>query len=150
MRNVDIVKSWSNNRGFTLLEIMFTLFILSAIVFLFPLFIELMRSQEQTNLLNSKEVEIFFMQLSKEIHSATCIQVHSNTLYITHKDGKTATYARYGTNVRRQVNGTGQERALQNIKTIAFKANESIVTVQIEGESGNKFERKLTLLGENQ
>lgn len=148
MKNVGIAKSLNNNRGFTLLEVMFTLFVLSVIVFLLPLLIKQVMYHDLVERLNEKEVEIFFMQLSKEIHSALAIQVHDDTLYITHKDGRVASYGRYGANVRRQVNGSGQERALQNIETISFTWIDSVVTISIEGKNELHFERKFALMGE--
>lgn len=135
-----------NNRGFTLLETIFSLFLLSIIVLFFPLIVQFFKTDVSTGF--EKEAELFFMQIGREIHSADEIKVIDNKLYLHFLYNDTAKYERFQNLLRRQLKDTGHEIVLQNIKTVSFKMNGKIVTIEIEGLNGKTFKRKFAPIGE--
>lgn len=69
--------------------------------------------------LKSMEWEVFYLQLKKEAKLAQNIDITNNKLLL-YVDGNVVTYEQFGTNIRRRVNSTGHEVALQQVKEVQF------------------------------
>lgn len=136
------------NQGFTLYETIFSLFIISIVVLLFPFVLAYIKPVEQ-NKLQAKEVELFFMQTSREIHNAVNIYLQNHHLVVVLSNGDRASYEHYNNIIRRRVNNRGHEVLLQNIESVRYEIHEKLVTIHIEGKRGEQYERTFTLMGEN-
>lgn len=137
-----------NNRGFTLYETIFSLFILSIIIFIIPFILNFFTSP-QTEKLHKKEVELFFINISREIHNAKNMYVNDGELIIVLQNNDKASYEQYQNMIRRRVNKQGHEVLLQNIESVHFEIDEHLVTVSIHGKHNETYERNIALLGEN-
>lgn len=140
----------TNENGFTLTEMMLSLMILMAIVSFFPLFMSFFELEDNRQL-RSKEVELFFMQISDEIHGAKQLSVDKSNerVDITLKNGNVASYERYGTNIRRRINKTGHQVLLQNIDGVTFSlSGDKLLYIEITGKNGESFVRKKAVQGE--
>jgi len=133
------------NGGYTLLETMLALAIFTVIVFFFPMIIPSFQSSHDDQL-KIKEAELFFAQTRRDIHQAIQVNASGNVLYVTFKNGDTATYERYGTSIRRRLNGEGHEIMLQNIRDLSFQTKQNMVAIRVTGPRGRTFERKITTM----
>ncbi|WP_284036030.1 competence type IV pilus minor pilin ComGF [Neobacillus sp. 114] len=129
----------SNEKGFTLIEVMFSLVILSIIVFyMTPLFQLILDNKENQSILQAMEWEVFCSQIKKEIRWSTKAEVVSNRLILT-KDGETIYYEIYGNNLRRRVNSTGHEIILQNVSWHSFALVNNAVKVTVKDLKGIEY-----------
>lgn len=137
----------NDKRGFTLYETIFSLFILSIVALLIPLIVSYFKPPQHEKL-HLKEVELFFIQISREIHHAKSAYVNNGELIVLLPNGDRASYEHYQNLIRRRVNKQGHEVLLQNIHSVHFEVNEKLVSIQIHGNQKQTFERKIALLGE--
>lgn len=147
MRCDEMAVRLTNEHGFTLYETIFSLFVLSIVIFLIPLIISYFKHPHHEKL-HPKEVELFFIQISREIHRAKSAYVENGDLIVILQNDDIASYELYKNLLRRRVNKQGHEVLLQNIQSVHFEANEKLVSIQIRGKQTRTFERKIALLGE--
>jgi competence protein ComGF len=121
----------SNNYGFTLIEVLLALAILSTIVFFMgPIFQTILQNQGSERALQAMEWEVFSMQIKKEIRMSSKAEVVSGRLVLT-KDGETVYYEKYGSYLRRRVNSLGHEIVLQNVANYSFTVMPSSIMVMV-------------------
>lgn len=84
------------------------------------------------------EWEVFSSQLKREVRSYMKVEVLSGRLFLT-KDAETIQYERYGTNVRRRVNSTGNEIVLQNVSDVVFVLLNNAVKVTVKDTWGKQY-----------
>lgn len=137
-----------NEYGFTLVETMFSLFLFSIVIFMFPFILSFFKPAAFETL-KVKEVELFFMQISREIHGAKSMSIQGRQLIVELHNGDKASYEHYNNLIRRRLNEKGHEILLQHIQSVHFQLEQQLVTIQITGERGERFERKLALIGED-
>ncbi|WP_431522022.1 competence type IV pilus minor pilin ComGF [Guptibacillus hwajinpoensis] len=63
------------------------------------------------------------------------------SLEIVKSDGSIVLYERYGTSIRRRVNGTGHEIVLQNVKEMECESLGRKVIIEVELINGKKEKR---------
>lgn len=136
------------NKGFTLIETMLSLFFLSVVVFLFP-FIFSFFSPVKNDKLSMKEVELFYMQISREVHGAKNIRIDGGKLFIRLQSDEEASYEQYKSVIRRRLQNAGHEVFLQNVHSVNFNLlDHNFISIKVTGKYGEIYERKFTLLSE--
>lgn len=136
-----------DKHGFTLYETIISLFILSVVIFLIPLIVSYFLQPHRDGL-HPKEVELFFIQIGREIHNAKSAYVSNGELIVVLQNDDRASYEHYQNLIRRRVNKQGHEVLLKNIQSVHFKVEDKLVTVRVNGNQQHAFERKFALLGE--
>ncbi|WP_231734782.1 competence type IV pilus minor pilin ComGF [Bacillus sp. FJAT-29937] len=111
---------YMNNKGFTMLEMLYAFSIFLLVVSFFPLFFKYIMGDEQFETrLNRMEWHVFVNQIKKELRLADEIKVSDNRLVLT-KHGQTILYEKHGTNLRRRVDFKGHEIILQQVDSFRF------------------------------
>lgn len=116
MRSVRVF----NNKGFTMLEMLYAFSIFLIIVSFLPLSF---RYLFQNDLFEARtktiEWHVFVQQLKKEVRLSEEIAVLSSRI-ILRKDGQSIQFDQHGTNIRRRVDEKGHEIVLQQVDKIRF------------------------------
>ncbi|MEO2074434.1 MAG: competence type IV pilus minor pilin ComGF [Bacillus sp. (in: firmicutes)] len=122
---------YSNDRAFTLIEVLLAFSIFSIIIFfMIPIFQITLNQKDISEKLKSMEWEVFSSQIKKEVRFSTRAQIMSGRLVLT-KESEIVQIEKYGTNLRRRVNSTGNEIILQDVSqfTLTLKNNAVKITV---------------------
>ncbi|MGG1400582.1 competence type IV pilus minor pilin ComGF [Bacillus salipaludis] len=128
-----------NEKAFTLIESLFALAIFSILVFFMaPLMQIILNSKATQGEDQPLEWEVFSSQLKREVRSYMKVEVLSGRLFLT-KDAETIQYERYGTNLRRRVNSTGNEIVLQNVSEVVFVLLNNAVKVTVKDTWGKQY-----------
>lgn len=120
-----------NNKGYVLLEMLLSFFIFTIILSLLftPLRLMLDRQFSEKEL-QDMEWELFILELKKETKMSQGIAVANNKL-VLYVDGRVVTYEKYGSNIRRRVDSTGHEVALQGINSVEFTMQKNGFQVKV-------------------
>ncbi|WHY90501.1 competence type IV pilus minor pilin ComGF [Neobacillus cucumis] len=128
-----------NEKAFTLIESLFALAIFSILVFFMaPLMQIVLNNKAIQGEDQPLEWEVFSSQLKREVRSYMKVEVLSGRLFLT-KDAETIQYERYGTNLRRRVNSTGNEIVLQNVSDVVFVLLNNAVKVIVKDTWGKQY-----------
>ncbi|HET7579759.1 MAG TPA: competence type IV pilus minor pilin ComGF [Bacillales bacterium] len=130
-----------NARGFTLIETIISLAVLTVVVSLIPLWLNVMDHTEPKGGMDPMEVELFFRQAGLEIREAAQLKKVDGQLVIQKFNGNTAAYYLKNGVIRRQVNGRGDIWMLQHVKSVRFKIHGNVVVIFVTGEKGRAYER---------
>nr|WP_306420362.1 competence type IV pilus minor pilin ComGF [Heyndrickxia oleronia] len=118
--------------GFTLIECILTMLIISMIFLLFPL---LIKTYEHINQSLSTEEDyewnLFLIQLRKEMRESDGWDVSNNRLFLK-RNNQMIMYEQYGNVLRRRVDSEGHEIVLQNINQVLFRVNDLKLQVHIQ------------------
>jgi len=121
-----------NEKAFTLIEALFALSIFTMIVFFMtPIFQVMLKNIDSHAGIQEMEWTVFCSQIKKEIRMSSHAEVVSGKLILT-KDADTIIYEKYGTNLRRRVNSTGNEIILQNVADFTFTLLNNAVKVNVK------------------
>lgn len=141
------VKKLMNEKGFTLLETLFSLVLFLMIISIstssLRSFIKRNYSYES---LNRLELDNFTKEVQKEANKSKSFTVHTELLLFEEFDQVTISYRKYATIVRRQRLGAGHEIVLQNIKDINFvQINERQILVKVIDLNGGVYEKTIRI-----
>ena len=129
----------SNEKAFTLIEVLIAFSIFSTIVFFMtPIFQIILNTKGNDAVLQSMEWEVFCSQIKKEIRLSSRAEVVSGRLILT-KDTETIHYEKYGSNLRRRVNSTGHEIILQNVSQSTFSMINNAVKITVTDTWGKEY-----------
>lgn len=129
----------TNNIGFTLVEVLLALTMLSIIVFFMgPIFQTILQNQGSQRALQAMEWEVFCMQIKKEIRMSSKAEVVSGRLILT-KDGETVYFEKYGSYLRRRVNSLGHEIVLQNVSNYSLTVMPNSIRVAVTDLKGKNY-----------
>ncbi len=129
----------SNEKAFTLVEVLFALTIFMIIIFFItPIFHVILDQKESQVKLQAMEWEVFCNQFKKEIRLSTEAKVASGKLIIT-KGSETIAYEKYSTYLRRRVNDTGHEIILKNVSQYSFTILPNAVKVIVTDNWGKEY-----------
>ncbi|MEK5055839.1 competence type IV pilus minor pilin ComGF [Niallia sp. FSL K6-0212] len=118
--NKLILHNNNNNKGYVLAEMLLSFFIFTIILTLLLTPLRLMLDKQFSEKeLQEMEWEVFILELKKETKMSQGISVSNNKL-VLYVDGRVVTYEKYGSSVRRRVDSTGHEVALQAINKVEF------------------------------
>lgn len=127
------------SNGFTLAEMLFSFSIFIIIASLLPLSLRFLADGEASEKrLRRMEWEIFSAQLKKEVHMSGNIAVDEGRLTLA-DSGESVSFEKYGSNLRRRVNGKGHEVVLQNIQAASFSFQGNSLLVEAQSLSGENF-----------
>jgi competence protein ComGF len=131
---------WQNEKGFTMAEMLAAFAAFCMIAALLPLGLKtILNSQHTDSGLQRLEWEVFASQVKKETRMASAITVQGEKL-ILQKNGDTVLFEKFGTNIRRRVNGAGHEVILQNVAAVRFLPLPEGFTVQVKDFTGREYE----------
>jgi competence protein ComGF len=127
------------NSGFTLAEALLGLAAFCLLAALLPLSFQVFSKVDQGNSrLQTMQWEVFSNQIKKEIRMSQKINPQVNRLFLT-RETDSILYEKFGTNVRRRVNLTGNEILLQNVKNIQFDSIKNGTIVKVEDIWSRKY-----------
>lgn len=115
--------------GFTILNMLFAFTVFLLLISFFPIAIKVMKTEIPTI---PYSVDLFFEYIQNDIIQAKELTVSGSTLYLSMDNGDTIHYQKYNMNIRRQVNGVGNEILLQNANTIHYEIVSNGVVVSVE------------------
>ncbi|MFZ7945380.1 MULTISPECIES: competence type IV pilus minor pilin ComGF [Bacillaceae] len=137
-RNAKFVV-YSNERAFTLIEVLIAFSIFSTIIFFMsPIFQILLNTKSNDSNLQAMEWEVFSSQIKKEVRLASRADVSSGRLILT-KGSEIIQIEVYGTNIRRRVNSTGHEIMLQNVSQSSFSVTNNVVKINVTDIRGKEY-----------
>ncbi|OIK11781.1 competence protein comGF [Bacillus sp. MUM 116] len=122
-----------------MIEALFALAIFSMLVFfMVPLMQIILNDKATQGEHQPLEWEVFCSQLKKEIRMYNHAEVVSGKLILTN-DTETVLYERFGNNLRRRVNNSGNEIVLQNVSDAAFVLLNNAVKVNVMDIWGKEY-----------
>lgn len=144
-----IFSSTQRNAGYTLTEVIIYLGLFSMLITITSPFVHYyMKVDLLEQLPLEREVQIFFQQLEREVHSGAAYSIQGGRLIISTTEGHIS-FQQLGSNVRRQVNGTGHVVMLQHVESIAWREIDAMlfeVAVELSlGEQSYQVRRVIGL-----
>lgn len=141
------VKKLQNEKGFTLLETLFSLVLFLMIISIstssIKSFVQRNYSYESVNRL---ELDNFIKEVQKEANKSISFTVHSDLLLFEEFNQVTISYRKYATIIRRQRLGLGHEIVLQNIRDIKFEQiSERQILVKVIDLNGGIYEKTIRI-----
>ncbi|MGG0176213.1 competence type IV pilus minor pilin ComGF [Gottfriedia acidiceleris] len=141
------MKKLQNEKGFTLLETLFSLVLFLMIISIstssIKSFVKRNYSYESVNRL---ELDNFIKEVQKEANKSISFTVHSDLLLFEEFNQVTISYRKYTTIVRRQRLGLGHEIVLQNIRDIKFEQiSERQILVKVIDLNGGIYEKTIRM-----
>ncbi|PGZ91996.1 MULTISPECIES: competence type IV pilus minor pilin ComGF [unclassified Bacillus (in: firmicutes)] len=141
------MKKLQNEKGFTLLETLFSLVLFLMIISIstssIKSFVKRNYSYESVNRL---ELDNFIKEVQKEANKSISFTVHSELLLFEEFNQVSTSYRKYATIIRRQRLGLGHEIVLQNIRDIKFEQiSERQILVKIIDLNGGTYEKTIRL-----
>ncbi|UOY93991.1 prepilin-type N-terminal cleavage/methylation domain-containing protein [Ectobacillus sp. JY-23] len=121
-------------QGFTLLEMIMCLSILSLFFVIAPPLFHV--QSKQTAPFNELEWLLYIEQLQIEFREAQGVQACDRRLVLTDKTGNVVSHTMQGINVIRKVGDKGHEVALQRIKRISYICYPTYLIVTAEDHGG--------------
>lgn len=143
IRNNNVFSKRINEKGFSLIECILSLLILSTILCFFPLLIKAYeRIDHAISTEKDFEWNLFLMELRKELRTSNGWEVTKNGLYL--KSGQEiVVYEKYNNLIRRRVDGKGHEVVLQKIKQINFSSNKNEIILHVQFTNNHTREAHL-------
>lgn len=148
MENLFITKNVKdlNSRGFTLVEMLFAFSVFSVIVALLPLMVQLIIQDRPLEARAHRfEWEVFISQIKKEVRMSQRVTVNNQQIQLD-KDGQIIIYEKYGSNLRRRVDGKGHEILMQKVDFFRFKGLPNGVLVEVMDSYGNEYREEIRVL----
>lgn len=144
-RKVKYVKKLQDERGFTLLETLFSLVLFLIIISIstssLKSFVKRNYNYESVNRL---ELDNFIKEVQKEANKSISFTVYPDMLLFEEFNQVTISYRKYATIIRRQRLGAGHEIVLQNIKDIKFvQISQRQILVRVIDLNGGIYEKTI-------
>ncbi|WP_217627922.1 competence type IV pilus minor pilin ComGF [Bacillus solimangrovi] len=127
--------------GFTLLESVFSLFILMVIIAMMPLLLKVTAGLDEDNSSFIFKANLFLEQSAVEIRKAEFIHIQGSKLTMLNYDGEEILYELNGETLRRRVNGLGHEVLLQNVESVSYTHTSTTLTINVLDVMGEQVER---------
>lgn len=135
----------SGDKGFTMVEMLAALFVLSLIlIFVFHSSMLLKYDRYSAKMLDRMEWELFVSQTKMEIRSCDKIRLTYNRILL-YKGDSLIYYERWGSYLRRRVNGKGHEIMLYNVRSFAFEPVPQGIKIRVVRDSGETHEEEIFL-----
>ncbi|MGP4074396.1 competence type IV pilus minor pilin ComGF [Halobacillus sp. K22] len=129
-----------HNRGFTLLETLISLVIISMILSLsFPLF----RMMSNKDYYEELSVQQLFSFLQEEVNRSREVEVISNTILIKDAINRKIIIEQYQNLIRRRVDLSGHEVLLQNVEGIHITTHNHSIMVEVHMEGGGVYQKNI-------
>lgn len=131
----------NNDYGFTMLNFLFAFSLFLLVVSFFPI---LLKSLAINCSKISYDVDLFFEHIGMEIVEARELSVSGTTLFLSKHDGKIVSFEKYNQNIRRRVNGAGNEILIQGVDEVSYQLVHNGVIVTIK-QKERIIEKRLSL-----
>ncbi|GAB3052024.1 hypothetical protein GCM10027286_14120 [Virgibacillus ainsalahensis] len=94
---------------------------------------------------NTDELSIqqFFLFLRNDVINAREYDIEPTVLHLVQNDGTTAKIEKYGSHIRRQVDGKGHEIYIRDIKEVEFIPHPYGIHAFITSVEGETYEKKI-------
>lgn len=135
-------------RGFTLIESLLSLYILTFVSTLIIMLLSTLFFQMDNATIQPLEWENFIIQSQSELREVNDWWVDNDIIHFTSTDNEHVTYSLYKNVIRRQVNGTGHEVLLQNVGMFSCNKLENGVELIVTDTNGQVLTRNIYRLGE--
>ncbi|MCZ0754641.1 competence type IV pilus minor pilin ComGF [Anoxybacillus sp. J5B_2022] len=130
-----------NHRGFTLLEMLVVLSIVLLVVSFLPFLLDVRWLHEkQLNQFHPLEWQVFLEQMKSEIRESKQLQTTETILYAYKPTGEKVSFEKYGSLIRRRVNGQGNEVVLQSISDVRYELAQNGVWIEVITTKGKRYE----------
>lgn len=123
-----------NNKGFTLISSLLAISITSVTILLILSLSNFILKSNTFDQVHQRSVYIFLNQIGREIHGGVNFVCDADTLAFSN-DNSEIFYHKEGNNLIREVNLTGYDISLRNVKSIQFKCSD-LNKVNIEVNPG--------------
>jgi competence protein ComGF len=131
----------SATKGFTFLEMLVVLSVVLLVTSLLPLFFDArLFTYDNMNGFHRTEWRIFLQQLQAELNESKQWKSNGTVLYLEKFTGEQVSFDLYQSTIRRQVNGTGNETALQYVKSAAYTATNNGIFLRVTATNGKAYE----------
>lgn len=134
-----------NNKGFTLLEGLMGMFVMSVLVMLI-LQMVLVLNDTMISYYNKRQDTLFIMQANRDFFKSQNTYVKDNILYFETYDKETITYEKSEDKIIRQVNNAGYEVILSNIESAKFYEENNKFYLEVKH---NNEQEKILYIGTN-
>ncbi|ASF39900.1 prepilin-type cleavage/methylation domain-containing protein [Halobacillus halophilus] len=129
-----------HSQGFTLMETLMSLIIISLILILsFPLF----RMIHDVDYYEELSVRQMFSFLQEEVNRGREVEVISNSIFITDAVNRKITIEQYQNLIRRRVNLSGHEVLLQNVEAIHLTNHTHYIMIKLQMEGGGVYQKNI-------
>ncbi|WP_112181303.1 MULTISPECIES: competence type IV pilus minor pilin ComGF [Paraliobacillus] len=128
-------------KGFTLISILFSLALISTTLALIPTVYRLIDQQSYTDELSVRQ---FFHFLSNEIHENDFNYIDDNTIHLTKQTGEHILISPYQNTIRKQINNTGHEILVRNVKTFILEELSFGIHVTITTITGELYAKTIS------
>lgn len=130
------------DRGFTIVELLLSLAILAMILMTTPIIRNNIHHQPQTERFS---VQQFFHAATDEIQGNQLSEQDHNRIVLTTATNEQIVLSKYNDTIRRQVNRTGHEILLRDVKQLAVEYHNQYLLIKLEMKSEQKYEKIITL-----
>jgi competence protein ComGF len=130
----------SRTGGFTLLEMLIVLLGVLLVLSFLPALLDVRWLQkEPLQRFNRLEWHVFLQQLKSEVRESAQLETNGTTLYAYKRNGEKVSFERYGTIIRRRVNGQGHETVLQAVADVRYKLAVRGVHIEMITVEGTRY-----------
>lgn len=139
------MKKFKRERGFTLIETLFALFVfimMSSLIL--QMFLIISPAQSKAKSLNMMEWELFLLNIKREVKMSSSSQVNHNQLRLMIND-QVILIEQYQHLLRRRVDDKGHEVMLQGVKSFRVHQEDSFIVVTVKDESNRVYSEKIPL-----
>lgn len=143
MRVNAYMQNNGNSKGFTLLNALFSLFILLLILQFLPIIMKQL-SPPSYERQNPVEVYQFFHFLRDELYQTDAISLSKNGVNFLQGDGRIINIDLYHQLIRQRVNNRGYEVLLHDVKSFSVSIVEKGIYIQLTTKEGKSYEKRLT------
>lgn len=131
--------------GFSLIEMIVCLFLLSIFFLLFPRLHFIGMENKQSKGLNDWEWDVFLGQMQLEFREVSsgeqlAFENGENILRFRSRNGSAVSYEKENSRLIRKVNRRGREVVLQNIGTVSYKLTPHLLIINVKDTSGKIYE----------
>lgn len=127
-------------KGFSFIHVFLSLLLVSSTLILLPSIYQFL---EQRSMTDEHSIRQFFHMLNDEIQTHS-FEYHTNTsFHLTDQHGQKIVISLYGNVIRRQVNQTGHEIMVRNIKELTISTVTNGIHVTIKSITGDSYAKTI-------
>ncbi|MBS4199655.1 ComGF family competence protein [Bacillus sp. FJAT-49732] len=141
----------NDQKGFTLLDSIFCMLILTIIMSLMPLLFHSFAVIDRTIKVDEDfEWNLFLIQLRNELEDAEKVYVNTHPNRILIEKNLMIIYETHGNRIRRTVNEKGHEIVLQHVSSVSFTKIDHMLLVNVSFTNGVKEEARFIIPAEKE
>lgn len=131
--------SQGKERGFTLIEMLFSLLIFMMIATLIlQILLVIEKTRETKNGINQMEWELFIQDIEREVRKSQSNEIVDNKIILS-KNSQLISIGKYNSIIRRRVDYTGHEVLLHNVNTFDVRKEEHAIIISVSDDNAMAF-----------